>query len=96
MLSILTIQEAVKKVAPEYSIKTVVVFGSYAEGTASNESDVDILVEFLVPAVSLLTLTRLKHRLENELNTRVDVIHSPLGADPMITLGKVVLVYGQQ
>ena len=95
MLSILTIQEAVKKVAPEYPTKTVAIFGSYAEGTANNESDVDVLVEFLAPAVSLLTLASLKHRLENELNTSVDVIHGPLGDDSIITLGKVVPVYEQ-
>lgn len=95
MLSMSTIQEAVKKVAPEYPIKTVNVFGSYAEGTANNESDVDVLVEFIVPAVSLLTLASLKYRLESELNTSVDVIHGPLGNDSLITLGKVVSVYEQ-
>lgn len=95
MLSIPMIQEAVKKIAPEYSIKTVTVFGSYAEGTANKDSDVDVLVEFMMPAVSLLTLTSLKHRLESELNTNVDVIHGPLGKDSMITLGKVVPVYEQ-
>jgi uncharacterized protein len=95
MLSIFTIQEAIKKVAPEYPIKTVTVFGSYAEGTANNDSDVDVLVEFIVPAVSLLTLASLKHRLENELNISVDAIHGPLSKDSMITLGKVVPVYEQ-
>jgi len=95
MLSLLEIQKAVKKIAPEYSIKSVTVFGSYAEGTANQDSDVDVLVEFLVPAVSLLTLASLKGRLENELNTNVDVIHGPLGNDSMITLGKVVPVYEQ-
>lgn len=95
MLSILAIQEAVKKIAPEYPIKTVTVFGSYAEGTANKDSDVDVLVEFMVPAVSLLTLASLKHRLENELNTSVDIIHGPIGKDSMITLGKVVPVYEQ-
>ena len=95
MLSIPMIQNAIKKIAPEYSIKTVTVFGSYAEGTANKDSDVDVLVEFMAPAVSLLTLTSLKHRLESELNTNVDVIHGPLGEDSMITLGKVVPVYEQ-
>lgn len=95
MLSIPKIKEAVKKIAPEYSIKTVNVFGSYAEGTANSSSDVDVLVEFTVPAVSLLTLASLKYRLESELNINVDVIHGPLGKDSMITLGKVVPIYEQ-
>lgn len=95
MLSIPMIQEAVKKIASDYSIKTVTVFCSYAEGTANRDSDVDVLVEFMVPAVSLLTLTSLKYRLESELNTSVDVIHGPLDKDSMITLGKVVPVYEQ-
>ena len=95
MVSILKIQEAVKKIASEYSIKTVTVFGSLAKGTANKDSDVDVLVEFMMPAVSLLTLTSLKHRLENELNTNVDVIHGPLGEDSMITLEGAVPIYEQ-
>lgn len=95
MLSMSKIQAVIKKIAPEYSIKTVKVFGSYAAGTANSNSDVDMLVEFTAPAVSLLTLASLKYRLEGELNTNVDVIHGPLEKDSMIILGKVVPVYEQ-
>lgn len=38
MLSIPIIQEAIKKIATEYSIKTATVFGSYAEGIADKDS----------------------------------------------------------
>jgi len=93
VISISAIQEAVKRIAPEYPIKSVVLFGSYAERTADSAGDVDVLVEFRAPAVSLLMLSSLKNRLENELNTSVNLIHGPLNANSMITLGKVVPVY---
>jgi predicted nucleotidyltransferase len=70
-------------------------FGSYAEGAHTKTSDVDLIVEFLTPAVSLITLSSLKYRLEEELNTEVDIIHGPLKQDSFITLGKVVSVYEQ-
>jgi uncharacterized protein len=95
MLSISQIKEAVNKVAAEFPIKTVAIFGSYAEGTANNSSDVDVLVEFKAPAVSLLMLAGLKNRLENELHTSVDVLHGPLPSESMIVPKKVLSVYEQ-
>lgn len=87
------IKKGVYMVASEYPIKKVELFGSYAEGTNHEQSDVDILVEFITSSVSLLTLNALKYRLEEILDTEVDVIHGPLEAHSMIELGKVVSLY---
>lgn len=87
------IKKGVYMVASEYPIKKVELFGSYAEGTNHEQSDVDLLVEFITTSVSLLTLNALKYRLEEILDTEVDVIHGPIEAHSMIELGKVVSLY---
>lgn len=43
--SISTIQSLLKPVFDSYHIKNAVLFGSYAKGAASQNSDVDILVD---------------------------------------------------
>ena len=93
MLDIGKIKDSINTVVREYPIKRVDLFGSYAEGTNHETSDVDLLVEFVTASISLLTLNALKYRLEELYNTEVDVIHAPLDKDSMITLGKVVPLY---
>lgn len=94
MVSKADIENAVKAVALCYPLKTVVLFGSYAKGTASPSSDVDLLVEFQQPAVSLLTLNRLKYDLEDRLGLPVDIIHAPLSEDSMIEPREMVMLLG--
>lgn len=93
MLDIRKIREGIYTVAAEYPIRKVELFGSYAEGTNQEQSDVDLLVEFVTASVSLLTLSALKYRLEELLNTEVDVVHGPLEEGALITIGKVVPLY---
>lgn len=76
----------------EYSIKSIILFGSRAEGTNSDDSDVDLIVEFFVP-VSLITLSRLKIDLEEALNLEVDIIHGPVTDDDMIEVNKEIVLY---
>ena len=40
----------------DYELKSVSLFGSYANGSATEKSDLDLLVEFEQPAVSLFQL----------------------------------------
>ena len=96
MLDIGKIREGIHTIAGEYPIKKVELFGSYADGTNKEGSDVDILVEFITATVSLLTLNALKYRLEELLHTGVDVVHGPLESGALITLGKVVPLYESQ
>ena len=69
---------------------SVEYFGSYAEGQATEESDLDLLVEFDTPAVSILTIIKLKHYLEEELGNPVDLIHKPLPEGAIIEIGRTV------
>jgi predicted nucleotidyltransferase len=81
---------AAHKAAKEFSITKLSYFGSYAEGKATEDSDLDVLVEFTQPAVSILTIIGLKHFLEDELKKQVDVIHAPIPKGAVITIGKTV------
>ena len=94
MLTHEKIVNAVKKAADEFPLTKAEYFGSYAEGQATEESDLDLLVEFEEPAVSVLTIIRLKRYLEEELAKPVDVMHAPVPQSSLLEIGKVVRVYG--
>ena len=94
MLTIDQISNAAKIVAKEYPVIKIQLFGSYAEGRNTPESDVDILLEFdSVAVVTLLTLCRIKNRMEELLNVPVDVITLPIPDDSIIEINKVVSLY---
>ena len=90
-----TIKSSVAEVAKQYDIKKAVLFGSYADGTQTESSDIDLLVEFSESSVSLFKLAGVKLRLEELTGKNVDVIHSPIPDGSLIEIEKEVLVYGQ-
>lgn len=93
MLTIDQITTAAETVAKEFPIKSITLFGSYADGTNTENSDVDLLVEFTSDRISLLTLASIKYRFEELLNLDVDIIHAPLDENAMIIPNKEVLIY---
>ena len=95
MITIPMIKNVIEEIADEYQIKKVDLFGSYAKGEATKESDIDLLVEFDKPAVSLLKVIALKYKLEDRLQVDVDVIHGPIRSDSLLILDKVVPIYEQ-
>ena len=50
------IRQTVNGLKAAYALQSVSIFGSYAEGRATDKSDLDLLVEFEQPTVSLLKL----------------------------------------
>ena len=94
MLTHEEICSAVAKTAETHPIKSVSYFGSYADGRATNESDLDLLIEFHKPRISLFVLSAIKIELEEQLKIPVDIIHAPLPKDALIEPQKVVHVYG--
>ena len=92
-LTVDKIEKYVKKIAKEYPIKRIILFGSYADGTFDESSDVDLLVEFSVPHVSLFLLSGLRLKLQEELGKDVDLIHGPLTDDAMIEINKEISLY---
>jgi len=85
---------AVSKIAAIHPIKKVSYFGSYADGIPTDKSDLDLLIEFDRPRVSLFLLSEIKLDLEDELKVPVDVIHAPIKEGALIEPQKVVSVYG--
>lgn len=93
MLNMEEIKNSISVVGEEFAIKKVELFGSFANETATQHSDVDFLVEFMEESVSLLTLSGLKLRLEELLQTPVDVVHAPLSPDSIISIERSVCLY---
>ena len=66
--------------------------GSRADGTNTDESDIDLIIEFNRP-VTIMFLSNLKNKLEELTGLSVDVIHGPIRETDMIEVGKVVELY---
>jgi predicted nucleotidyltransferase len=62
------------RLADEYGVRVVGVFGSYVRGEQQPDSDIDILIELERPSrISLLGLVELEYYLSERLGTKVDV-----------------------
>lgn len=94
MVTLDDIKHAVKDITQNYPVKKISIFGSYADGTATEESDIDMLVEFNTPNVSLLMLSNIKFEMMDKLHKEIDVIHGPLESDAMIQINRMVSIYG--
>ena len=66
-------REAILRLAKNYGIRRVRLFGSVARGEDRPESDVDVLIEF-EPGRSLLDQVGFRQDLEELLGRRVDVV----------------------
>ena len=96
MLTHEQIVQAVAKAATKFQLNKVLYFGSYADGKATEESDLDLLVEFTNDdEISFLDVMDFKQNLENELSKSVDVVGLPLTekAQKRLIIKKVVPVY---
>ena len=75
MLTIEKIKETVAKIAPEYNLKKVTLFGSRATGKNREDSDIDLIVEFdKNKIVTLFTLAGLMNDLEEIFGVGVDIV----------------------
>jgi len=94
MLTIEQIKSAAEQVAKNYPLSKVSVFGSYAAGNATEDSDLDLLVEFTTDSVSLLDIIGVKYDFEDLLNKPVDVLHAPLPGNSHLVINEEVPIYG--
>ena len=96
MLTHEQIVNAARKTATKFPLTKVSYFGSYADGNATEESDLDVLVEFANDDdISLLDVVKVKCNLEDELMVKVDVLHAPVPEKSMLIIRKTVPVYEQ-
>ena len=73
IFTIKQIKERIKPVIEKHHIKDVYLFGSYARGEATRDSDVDIYCD-KGDVDTLFKMSSLKEELENVLNKKVDIV----------------------
>lgn len=71
LLSVNEIKKACKKVLDGYDVKYCILFGSYAKNTATEKSDVDLLIS---TEISGLRFYGIAERLRDELHKKVDLL----------------------
>jgi len=67
------LKEELPNLRKEYGVETLAVFGSYARGEQREDSDIDILVEF-VETVDFIEFMRLEFHLSDILGVKVDLV----------------------
>lgn len=73
--SIAEIRDRIDPIIKKYGIPAMYLFGSYARGDATEESDIDLLVDTAgTTLTSLLRLGALYCDLENALDKRIDLL----------------------
>ena len=88
------IQRAVQQAAAEYPVKRVELFGSYANGTADADSDVDFLVEFNENPTSLMHICGFQESLRELLQLDIDIVKLPRRQDDGLQIDRTVQLYG--
>ena len=81
-LSFYRIREAVRNAARQYGVKAVTLFGSYARGTASPTSDVDLCVE--KGDAHGFALGGFLDEISNALGKPVDVVSRNAASDALL------------
>ena len=92
MLTIEDIKKVVAKIAPEYNLKKVTLFGSRANGNNRDNSDINLIVDF-PESSTLLTLISLKHKLEDIFLLNIDVISRDGLENSYIEIEKEIEIY---
>jgi predicted nucleotidyltransferase len=78
MLTLEAIRDKAKPLANKYDVVSLELFGSYADGTADENSDADFLARFAVPVPSIFKVMGFREELSRSLGMPVDVITLPL------------------
>jgi predicted nucleotidyltransferase len=84
-MNVKTIDQRLREIKPflkeKYKVEKIGYFGSYARGEQTEESDIDILVEFSEPIG--LEFVELKFYLEKILELKVDIV-TPNALKPVL------------
>ncbi|MCF8280865.1 MAG: nucleotidyltransferase family protein [Bacteroidales bacterium] len=91
------ILRTIEPVLRKYAIKRASLFGSFADGTATAGSDVDLLVELSKP-IGLLEFIHIKHELEDLLGRKVDLVEFKAVKPSLknLILHSAIPIYGKE
>jgi predicted nucleotidyltransferase len=78
MLTLEVIRKRAEPIAKKYNVVSLELFGSYADGTANENSDADFLALFAVPVPSIFKVMGFREELSLSLGLPVDVVTLPL------------------
>ena len=77
-----TLKKELPPISKKFSVKTIGLFGSYARSEQTEESDIDLLVEFEKP-VGFFKFIELEDHLSEKLGVKVDLV-TPDALKPII------------
>jgi predicted nucleotidyltransferase len=68
------LKKSISRLLIASGVKRAAIFGSFARGDATKQSDIDLLIEFKGKNKSLFDLVALKLQLEEKLGRHVDLV----------------------
>lgn len=74
----LELKKYLHDIQKEYGYKKVILFGSRANGTNREDSDIDLLVEFDKNKKSIFLIANLINNIQEKFNLDVDIIPYPI------------------
>ena len=96
VLSLEDINEAISSVCGRYPVSAVYLFGSYAKGKATKDSDVDLMIVSTVEGIEYYELLGL---LEERLGRKVDLIRLETAIQNVKLMNEIlkdgIKIYGQ-
>jgi uncharacterized protein len=67
--------EELDRICKKYAIRELSVFGSYAKGNYTEDSDLDILVDFKsLEGITLITLSKIRYNLIDIFKKEIDLV----------------------
>lgn len=80
MKTLTQIQQFFREIKPiiqqKFKVSEIGIFGSYVRGEQTENSDIDVLVDF-IETPTLFDLVELEDYLSEELGVKIDLVHKP-------------------
>jgi len=99
------LREIIRPIAEKYEIPAVYIFGSYARGEATEDSDVDVLIDGRSPKLRGIMIGALYVDLEESLRKQLSLVETEALEEPRVKLRRPwfyenvnrekVMVYGR-
>lgn len=91
------LKKYINEIQKDYKFNKVILFGSRADGTNRDDSDIDLLVEFNRNKKSLFTIAGMINDIQDKFNLKVDIVPYPVPntiAGLKLKINKEELLYG--